>query len=468
MKIFSITMLGTMLFSYPVLAQDVCGVPVQLDNDRVKAFMDEYKSNTWKRSSDNRRQELDDRIRRNAKLSLADKIEAVRQLGGGATSSSEDLRIAQIFLSVDPKELSLFKFILEYDGDYKDVAEYLFDDIDNKEIRDDVLAHFQKTGKANGIKVLSDVDDTMYANLIEKRYPKKTVYPGVLEFYGALKQEPFELKKTPLTTLSARPNSHGGYIEEISLKKLMQAREGSLKELEESKENDCEKIMKGRLCPSALSGEIVSSAIGTLETKLSKSEILAVLSGNIPHGQEDNIGKVKFENFKMFSQCYPEYHYVFVGDSGQADAIAAQLMMTSASGKGVITTFIHDLRQDKTDKKSVSSTFKALENDIIVTKKSNSGRGVIVFRNYIQAAAIAYKHSATLDGLITADELVNITQAALNQFQLIKFNERDSFKKTLQEQYRIDAEDACALLEKTGSHGGDVEKIRNLLNEKFK
>lgn len=448
MKIFSITMLGTMLFSYPVLAQDVCGVPVQPNNDRVKAFMDEYKSNTWKRSSDNRRQELDDRIRRNAELSLADKIEAVRQLGGGATSSSEDLRIAQIFLSVDPKKMSLFKFILEYDGDYKDVAEYLFDDIDDCEVRGDVLAHLQRTKKTDGIKVLSDVDDTMYANLIEKRYPKKTVYPGVLEFYGALKHEPFELKKTPLTTLSARPNSSGGHMEKWSLEKLMQ-------------------IEGGKLCPSALSGELFSSAGGTLET-FYRAYLAFDTWKEIPHGQEDKIGEVKFENFITFSKCYPEYRYVFVGDSGQADALTAQKMMTEASGDGVIATFIHDLRQDETDEKSVSSTFKELDNDIIVTQKSNSGRGVIVFRNYIQAAAIAYKHSATLDGLITADELVNITQAALNQFQLIKFNERDPFKKTLQEQYRVDAEDACALLKKTGSHGGDVEKIHNLLNEKFK
>lgn len=228
MKIFSITMLGAVLFSYPVLAQDVCGVPAQtFDVDRVKAFMGEYNKPTGEIFLDleNRRQTLNERIR-NANLSLADKIEAVRQLGDGPTSSREDLRIRQLFLSVDPKEMSLFKFILEYDGDYKDVAEYLFDDIDNNGIRDDVLAHLQKTSKVDGIKVLSDVNDTMYANLIEKRYPEKTVYPGVLEFYDALKHEPFKLKKIPLTTLSARPNSFGGHMEEGSVKKLMQIEGG--------------------------------------------------------------------------------------------------------------------------------------------------------------------------------------------------------------------------------------------------
>ena len=344
--------------------------------------------------------------------------------------------------------MPLFKFILEYDGDYKDVAEYLFDDIDGCEVRGDVLAHLQRTKKIDGIKVLSDVDDTMYANLIEKRYPKKTVYPGVLEFYDALKQEPFKLKKIPLTTLSARPNSSGGHIEEGSVKKLMQ-------------------IDGGKLCPSALSGELFSSAVGTIQT-FYREHLTSFPWKELPHGQEDKIGEVKFENFITFAKCYPEYRYVFVGDSGQADALTAQKMMTEASGDGVIATFIHDLRQDKTDEKSVSSTFKALDKDIIVTRESKSGRGVIVFRNYIQAAAIAYKHSSTIGGLITAKELAAITQAALNQFQLIKFNEQYPSRMILQEQYRTDAEDACALLKRTGSHGEDVEKIRQLLNEKFK
>lgn len=159
---------------------------------------------------------------------------------------------------------------------------------------------------------------------------------------------------------------------------------------------------------------------------------------------------------------------MFVGDSGQADAMTAQLMVTSASGKGVITTFIHDLRQDKRDEKFVSSTFKDLDNDIIVTQESRNGRGVIVFRNYIQAAVIAYKHSAALDGLVTAKELATITRSALDQFLSINFKEKDDSRKILQEQYRVDAEEACAFLEETQSSGDDVKQIRQVLNENFK
>ena len=116
----------------------------------------------------------------------------------------------RLLLSVKSEDLSLFKCTLEYDGDYKDIEEYLFHDIDNEEYRDRIIEHFRTAPQQSGIKVLSDVDDTMYANLFDKRYPKHTVYPGVLEFYDALQHEPFKLRAIPLTTLSARPDPIAG------------------------------------------------------------------------------------------------------------------------------------------------------------------------------------------------------------------------------------------------------------------
>jgi hypothetical protein len=37
----------------------------------------------------------------------------------------------------------------------------------------------------------------------------------------------------------------------------------------------------------------------------------------------------KYENFLKFQQLYPEYKYIFVGDNGQGDVLAAQKMLTS-------------------------------------------------------------------------------------------------------------------------------------------
>ena len=56
------------------------------------------------------------------------------------------------------------------------------------------------------------------------------------------------------------------------------------------------------------------------------------------------IGRVKFKNLLRFSEVYLEYRYVFVGDSGQADALTAQLMVKTESTEGasrVVTTLPH-------------------------------------------------------------------------------------------------------------------------------
>jgi hypothetical protein len=135
---------------------------------------------------------------------------------------------------------------------------------------------------------------------------------------------------------------------------------------------------------------------------------------------------VKFKNLGKFAEVYPEYRYVFVGDSGQADALTARLMLTERSREGssrVVTTFIHDLRRSENDQRSTSPTFRSLPADLLVTKTSPTGRGVIAFRNYIEAALIAHTHSATLQNLVSAEGLARITRAALTQFHAIDFQD---------------------------------------------
>jgi hypothetical protein len=434
----------------------------QFDSKRVDEFLREFKAPTRHLPFhlEKRSHTLDERIR-NARLSLADKIEVFKRLApraqdsrlGAITDERKELRMERLLVSVASKDLPLFKYALEYDGDYKDLEEYIFHDIDKKEYQSRIIEHFRTSQQQIGIKVLSDVDDTMYANLIDERYPKHTLYPGVLEFYDALKREPFKLRVIPITTLSARPNPIAGTLEESSLKSLVE-------------------FTQERLCPSALSGALASSTVGTIQTWLRAN--LDLLSDEIPHGQEEKIGEVKFENFSRFSAVYPEYHYVFVGDSGQADALTAQLMVTKESTEGtsrVVTTFIHDLRQSEDDARSVSPAFRNLRPDVLIRKTSAIGRGVIVFRNYIDAAVVAHTHSATLAHLITVEGLASITQAALKQFQEIDFQDRQATRRRLREQYRQDAEDAYKLLTmgppRSTLLAEDVMQIRRILDEEF-
>ena len=412
------------------------------DAVRVERFVAEYERSTSPTSllapPQQRIQALDARIR-GATLSLADKIAVFRKLSPreSATDEHKELRMARLILSIAPPDLPLFKLALEYDGDYKDIEEYLFHDIDSETHRNAILDHLRKAPPRGGIKVLSDVDDTLYANLLDDRYPKKTLYPGVLAFYRALRQEPYPTLLTPVTFLSARPNPVAGKLEEDSLQQLIT-------------------LTGGKICPSALSGNVGSSVAGTFESLL-RDKLEDHLHDAVPDGQEQEIAQVKFSNFSRFAAVYPEYRHVFVGDSGQADALTARRMLERPLP--VITTFIHDINKS-------SPAFSALRAEEKISRASAGGRGVIVFRNYIDAAVIAYLHSKTLGNLITADELAAITRDALVQFKAIPFDARAPATARLRQEFRDDAEAAYRLLTRgSRARSPDVAAIRRLLDQ---
>jgi hypothetical protein len=412
------------------------------DAQRVDKFVADFTRptapNSLLSSAHKRTQILDERLR-GATLSLADKIAVLQKLSPreDPTDEHKELRMERLILSIDPKDLPQFKLALEYDGDYKDIEEYLFHDIDREAYRNRILEHFRKAPRQGGVKVLSDVDDTLYANLLDRRYPPKTLYPGVLAFYDALKREPFNALSTPVTFLSARPNPIAGKLEEDSLQKLMA-------------------LTGGKLCPSALSGRTRSSVAGTLQSVL-RDKLDVSLHDLVPDGKEQEIGRVKFRNFLKFADIYPEYRHIFVGDSGQADALTARLMLGGPAQ--VITTFIHDITRS-------SRTFNALRADERITRASANGRGIIVFRNYIDAAIIAHVHSKTLGDLITAEQLAGITREALTAFRAIAFAAESPAVTRLRHEYRQDAEEAYRLLTTTSrTSSPEVAAIRGLLDQ---
>ena len=142
---------------------------------------------------------------------------------------------------------------------------------------------------------------------------------------------------------------------------------------------------------------------------------------------------------------------MFVGDSGQADALTAQLLTNGLMAEGTsrpLTTFIHDLRESSDDLRAVSPAFRRLSTDDLVGDPPAARRGVIVFRNYIHAATIAYLQRDTLINLIDANELAAIASAALADFERVAATAPS--RKTLESQYKADAERATALVAASG------------------
>ena len=197
----------------------------------------------------------------------------------------------------------------------------VFNDIRSETVRQDIISHLRKEAavqqahmnmgtkrakersKRAWRKVLSDVDDTLtcsggsYPAGVDKRFGKKVVYPGVLSFYRELDlgtQGPETWPpNTPgnLVFLSARPHLYKDVSEKHSFAKFQKLSERGMHTM-----------------PSLLAGDMASGSAFILTDDM---EPLAIK---------------KFNNFQKYVAIYPEFKHVFVGDNGQGDLKAGELM----------------------------------------------------------------------------------------------------------------------------------------------
>lgn len=238
--------------------------------------------------------------------------------------------VRNIILNTHGDDLSEIKTLTDAKGDYFSMNKLIYDDIKSETIRQDILAHIRKEGALQishmqmgtkralqrqhmaWRKILSDVDDTLvssggsYPAGIDKRYPKKLVYPGVLAFYRELDlgtsgpEEWPESRVGNLVFLSARPHVYKDMSEQSSFRKFEKLRMLSA---------DGRKGM--HTVPSMLAGDITSG------------------SQYIATNDFEPLARKKFDNFKRYVSIYPEYQHIFVCDNGQGDVRAAELMFDS-------------------------------------------------------------------------------------------------------------------------------------------
>lgn len=235
--------------------------------------------------------------------------------------------VRNIFLNTTGDDLSDVKTMTDQKGDYFCMSKLLYDDIKSETVRHDILKHIRtqgamqvsrrQTGTNRGPKrrsllawrkILSDVDDTLlssggsYPSGIDKRYPKKVVYPGVLAFYRELDlgitgpDDWPENTDGNLVFLSARPHFYKDMSEKRNFAKFekMRTLEGERRGMHTT--------------PSLLAGDIAS---GKQYITTNDFEPLALK---------------KFDNFKRYVSIYPEYQHIFVCDNGQGDVKAAEMM----------------------------------------------------------------------------------------------------------------------------------------------
>eukprot|EP00475_Leptophrys_vorax_P042312 TRINITY_DN7980_c0_g1_i5.p2 TRINITY_DN7980_c0_g1~~TRINITY_DN7980_c0_g1_i5.p2 ORF type:complete len:473 (-),score=135.04 TRINITY_DN7980_c0_g1_i5:2108-3526(-) len=215
-------------------------------------------------------------------------IDALQKIGFSAIPNSEQFAF-QVVSNTFGVDLTNLKKLVDLGGGTHNFSRLVYQDVQSKDIRAQLLTHLQQEaergckeyshGAETGeffLKVISDIDDTLYCQLLDKRWPSRTFYPGVRKFYEEL-DKGIDEKGTvgDLVFLTARPHGYKGGIEQLTHDMLGHS---------------------------------------NLHTKP------VILAGTFSHFfvTKDMAAK-KYQNFEMYASVYPEYMFVFIGDSGQGD-----------------------------------------------------------------------------------------------------------------------------------------------------
>jgi len=222
-------------------------------------------------------------------------------------------KAADILLSCKTHELTLVKNSIDEGGDWHNLYKLVYVDIKDSAIRWTILNHLKQEakklrrakGKAEGIKILSDIDDTLYSSGghwpagSDTRFPRNVVYPGCLTLFRILDRA--WSPNNPacnLVFLSARPHIYKHYSEEVTY--------GKFKQL----------FDEGRLhsMPTLLPGALPAGVRAILQY---------FWKGNRAWKQ---VAEKKLDMYRSYRDLYLEYDFIFFGDNGQGDLWAGEAM----------------------------------------------------------------------------------------------------------------------------------------------
>ena len=241
-------------------------------------------------------------VGRLGELSIEAQANLAHGMQAGHTDRADEEAIAAIFLARHGVELTHLKNRINSRTDSHDLEGLVFADIGDEAVRARILEHIatEAAGVETGeSKVLCDIDDTVICALHDRRYPRGTIYPGILALLDALDRggddEPFSTGD--LTFVTARPGDALGLIENHTRASLRRA---------------------GIATHSVLTG---------------------TLSALVTH---DLMAGQKIANIDHYRQLFPEYRKLFIGDSGQGDIRVGELLL-ERFGEVVDIVVIHDV-----------------------------------------------------------------------------------------------------------------------------
>ncbi|WP_324616614.1 OsmC family peroxiredoxin [Ornithinimicrobium avium] len=327
-------------------------VLADLDVDKVVGDVDDH---AW--GPDHRTELLDLLLRERVdELSPSTLAGVISALHSGPTPRSHQEAIVDVLVSRSGASFHDLKYRLNATGDYHDLEHLVFQDID-EDLRGRLLEHFAAQAgvdPTSDLRVLCDIDDTVRCAIHDDRYPRGTVYPGVVELLQALDDGAAEEpgRAGDLTFVTARPSGPRGLVEQYTRNGL---------------------AVLGLPPHAVLGGSLLN-----LHTKAA-------------------IAERKVQNMERDHLLFPECRMVFVGDSGQADGQVGAQMHRTAPGH-VVGTLLHNVT------------------DLTAQERADWARqGVHVFDTYAGAAAHALRlglvsgeqaravAAATREGLVALD-----------------------------------------------------------------
>lgn len=276
-----------------------------------------------------------------ALLTVQQRVDRVRALQDGPTDTEEEREILELFAGTSGADLRALKAGLDEAMTYRNLVHLAWSDVDDEAIRAELIAHIGAASteglEARPLRVLSDIDDTIYCSIHDTRYARGTVYPGVRAFYAELaRASGVDVQDSGYVTfITARPGDRGGTVETATLDMLQ-------------------------------------------EMGFERATVLAgTLAGVVSH---EAMAAVKLDNLTRYRQVYPEYRFVFVGDSGQGDAAFGRAMLETFPDD-VEGVFIHDVVDPEEGKLAVPEAERV----------EAAETGLYYFDTYPDAARIALK-----------------------------------------------------------------------------
>jgi len=286
-----------------------------------------------------------------AKFELKRRADLIAKLRSGRLDSKAQESLAGLLIGAEGEELTRLKRLVEAEGGLHPLVYF---QINDEKLRKQILDHFAEQAKvapSEEVKVLSGVVNTVMSLESDDRYPSRTIYPGVRAFHKALDEgagQGAQGRPGDLNFFTGQPGLSAG-------------------------------ILQRKLDAAKMAGPLLKGSLLDLRSNAAGA-------------------KRKLRQVEEVRALYPEYGYVYTGDSGDIEQAVAKRLY-GRNPRGMRGTFIQDVTGID-----------------LGTRERLGNFDVMVFDNYAQAARLAYQR-----GLIDRKALERVAKATQSELSKVRF-----------------------------------------------